>query len=182
MLFLKKGFPNWINSSTLTINSNSRFISQGMPRFFGFFFQTLEFGFKARSLQDTCHQWIIFEFIWKIKTGRFKTNLTLCLILRVNLRLGAYSMECEIHRTPCKRRLLGIWAPHSLEAVKKVLGRHPQDRVSKELEEPFRSTRKPAELDYEKLGGLSDPGSWNCAYGVYILSKGWAIFHILYLF
>jgi hypothetical protein len=33
-----------------------------------------------------------FEFIWKIKTRRFKTNLTLSLILQFNLRLEGYSI------------------------------------------------------------------------------------------
>jgi hypothetical protein len=35
---------------------------------------------------------LFFKFSWKIKTGRFKTNLTLSLILRFNLRLGGYSI------------------------------------------------------------------------------------------
>jgi hypothetical protein len=35
---------------------------------------------------------LFFKLIWKIKTGRFKTNLTLSLILRFNLRLGGYSI------------------------------------------------------------------------------------------
>jgi hypothetical protein len=38
-----------------------------------------------------------------------------------------------------------------------------------ELEDAFRSTRKPAVLDYEELGGLLDPGPHDCAHGVYIL-------------
>jgi hypothetical protein len=38
-----------------------------------------------------------------------------------------------------------------------------------ELEDAFRSTRKPAVLDYEELGGLSDPGPWDCPHGVRIL-------------
>jgi len=33
-----------------------------------------------------------FSNFWKIKTRRFKTNLTLSLILRFNLRLGGYSI------------------------------------------------------------------------------------------
>jgi hypothetical protein len=40
---------------------------------------------------------LFFKFIWKIKTRRFKTNLTLSPILRFNLRLGGYS----------KRKVLG---------------------------------------------------------------------------
>jgi hypothetical protein len=38
-----------------------------------------------------------------------------------------------------------------------VFGRHLQHEVSEELKDAFRSTRKPAILDYGELGDLSDP-------------------------
>jgi hypothetical protein len=63
-----------------------------MPQLFGSFLQTLEFGFNAQGLQDTCHQWLIIRIYLKVKTRRFKTNLTLSLILRFNQRLGGYSI------------------------------------------------------------------------------------------
>jgi hypothetical protein len=39
-------------------------------------------------------------------------------------------------------------------------------------EDTFRSTRKPAVLNYEELGGLSDLRPWKCAHGVHILGYG----------
>jgi hypothetical protein len=37
-----------------------------------------------------------------------------------------------------------------------------------ELEDAFRSTQKPAVLDYEELEGLSYPSPWDCAHGVHL--------------
>jgi hypothetical protein len=39
---------------------------------------------------------------------------------------------------------------------------------SGELEDAFRSTRMPAELDYEELGGLSDLSLRDCAHGLHL--------------
>jgi hypothetical protein len=50
------------------------------------------FGFRARGLQDTCHQRLIFSNLLEDKDRRLKIKLTLSMILRVNLRLGGYSM------------------------------------------------------------------------------------------
>jgi hypothetical protein len=36
-----------------------------------------------------------------------------------------------------------------------------------ELEDAFRSTRKPAVFNYEELEDLSDPGPRDCAYGLH---------------
>jgi hypothetical protein len=47
--------------------------------------------------------------------------------------------------------------------------KHLQDGVSEELEDAFRSTRKPAVLGYEELGGLSDPRPRDYAHGMNIL-------------
>jgi hypothetical protein len=44
----------------------------------------------------------------------------------------------------------------------------PSTWSSEELEDAFRSTRKPAVLDYEELGGLSDPGLRDYAHGLYL--------------
>jgi hypothetical protein len=45
----------------------------------------------------------------------------------------------------------------------------PSRRSLEELEDAFGSTRKPAVLDYEELGGFSDPEPRDCTHGVYIL-------------
>jgi hypothetical protein len=74
------------------------------------FFPKFErFGFKARGLCDTWHRLLIFRKYSKDKKKRgLKTNLTLSLILRFNLRLGGYSIwSAIIHRTPCKKRNSG---------------------------------------------------------------------------
>jgi hypothetical protein len=65
-----------------------------MPRLFGsFFFKPwdLDSRLEGCMLRDTCHQRLIFKF-FEDKSERFKTNLTLILILRFNLRLEDYSM------------------------------------------------------------------------------------------
>jgi hypothetical protein len=41
-----------------------------------------------------------------------------------------------------------------------------------ELEDAFKSTRTPAVLDYEELGGLSDLGTRDCGRGVLFLGYG----------
>jgi hypothetical protein len=51
--------------------------------------------------------------------------------------------------------------------------RRPPSRWSSgELEDAFRSTWTPAVLDYEELGGLSNPGTQGCARGVLLLGYG----------
>jgi hypothetical protein len=41
-----------------------------------------------------------------------------------------------------------------------------------ELEDAFRSTRKPAVLDHQELGSLLDLEPWDYAHGVHILGQG----------
>jgi hypothetical protein len=96
--------------------------------------------------------------------------LTLSLILRFNLKFGGYSIWSAIFIAPHIKedlKLLGAYAPHSLEAAKEVLKRHLQDEVSEGLEDDFKNTRKPTVLGYEELGGLSDPGLRDCAHSIY---------------
>jgi hypothetical protein len=50
------------------------------------------FGFKARGLQGHVSSVTYFLNLLEDKDKRFKTNLTLSLILQVNLRLGSYSI------------------------------------------------------------------------------------------
>jgi hypothetical protein len=78
-----------------------------MLRFLDPFSEPKGFGFKAGELQDTCHRLFIFRKYSKDKKRRFKTNLTLSLILRFNLRLGAtpYGVQFSI-------------APHTKEDLK----------------------------------------------------------------
>jgi hypothetical protein len=117
------------------------------------------FGFKARGLWDTWHRLLIFRIYSKSKQGRLKTNVTLSLILRINLRLGGYSIWSTIfHRTPYQRsnsrheHLIASMQPrkYSKKNFKSELQKKPKT-TSEVLEEP-------AVLSYEELGGLSDPG------------------------
>jgi hypothetical protein len=72
-----------------------------MPRFL----DPKGFGFKARGLQDTCYRLLIFRMYSKDKKRRFKTNLTLSLILRFNLRLeGLLHMECDFLSHPIQKK------------------------------------------------------------------------------
>jgi hypothetical protein len=41
-----------------------------------------------------------------------------------------------------------------------------------ELKDTFRSTRTPAVLDYEELGGLSDPDPLDCTHGLHLTGYG----------
>jgi hypothetical protein len=59
------------------------------------------------------------------------------------------------------------WLKNAKRAQRKQ--KTPSRRSSRELEDAFRSTRKPTILDYEELKGLSDSGPRDCAHGVYIL-------------
>jgi hypothetical protein len=102
---------------------------------------------------------IYFSNLLEDKNKRFKTNLTLSLILRVNLPLRGYSIWSA-----------SLIAPHIKEDFTTTRGmstsqpRYSDGSTQKthsrwssgELEDAFRSTQKPAVLDYEELGGLSD--------------------------
>jgi hypothetical protein len=72
-------------------------------------------------------------------------------------------MECEFNHTSYKRRLEN-YSQHEL-----LTGSMQLRKYSGELDDAFRSTRKSAVLNYEELGGLSDPESRDCAHGVHIL-------------
>ena len=58
---------------------------------------------------------IYFQFFWKIKKKK-KTEVTLSLILRFNLRLEDYSIWSASTSRTIYDRDFGAWAPHSLEA------------------------------------------------------------------
>jgi hypothetical protein len=84
-----------------------------------------------------------FSNLLEDKGRRLKTKLTLSLILRVNLRLGGYSIWSASSIAPhikedliTTRSMSTSHAPHSLDAAKKVLGRHLQDGVQENLKAP----------------------------------------------
>jgi hypothetical protein len=108
----------------------------------------------------------------EVKIRRFKPNLTLSLILRFNLRFGGYSIWSASFITPhikedwkTTRGMSTSQSRCSQGSIRKT----PSRWSSGKLENAFRSTRKPAVLDYEELGGLLDLQPWDCAYSVHFL-------------
>jgi hypothetical protein len=80
-----------------------------------------------------------FSNLLEDKDRRLKIKLTLSLILRVNLRLGGYSIWSASLLAPHIKKvgqLLRAWAPHSLDAAKEALGGHLQDEVRENLNMP----------------------------------------------
>jgi hypothetical protein len=108
------------------------------------FFQNFGFGFKAGGYGTSIIDDLFFKFL-EDKSRRFKTNLTLSLILRFNLRLGGYSIWS-----------VSFIAPHIKEDLKTTRGmstsqprsnqgstqKTPSRGSSEELEDAFRSTRE----------------------------------------
>jgi hypothetical protein len=124
-------------------------------------FQISKFGFKTRGCETRVIDGLLFNF-FEEKDRIFKTNLTLSLILWFNLWFG----DCKFNRTPYKRRLENYSGYEHLTAMMQQgsIRKTPSGRSSGELEDAFRSTQRPAVLDYEELTGLSDPGPWDCAH------------------
>ena len=79
-----------------------------------------------------------FQIFWKIK--KKKTEVTLILILRFNLRLGGYSIWSASTSRTIYDQDFGAWAPHSLEANGST----------------WRTARRIWRKDQKKLGGGSD--------------------------
>jgi hypothetical protein len=80
-------------------------------------------------------------------------------------------MECEFNRTPYKEdmtttRGISTSQPRCSQGSTR---KTPSRRSSEELKDAFRSTRKPAVLDYEGLGGLLDLGPQDCVHSVLFL-------------
>jgi hypothetical protein len=114
---------------------------------------------------------LFFKFL-KDKSKRFKTNLTLSLIPRFNLRLGGYSIWSARFIAPHVKEDLTTTRGMSTSQFRRSQGstrKTPSRWSFEEHEDAFRSTRKPAVLDYEGLGGLSDQGPQDCAHGIHIL-------------
>ena len=103
-----------------------------------------------------------------------KTEVTLSLILRFNLRLKGYSIWSASTSRTIYDQDLGAWAANSLEPPQ-VLGELldvPKGRLGNNQKDVLTtwSTRRspakystPARLGYEELGGLSDPGQRDCS-------------------
>ena len=55
------------------------------------------------------------------------------------------------------------------EGSKALVAQTQVQKPSKHSKNVFRSTRMPAGLDYEELGGLSDPGQQDCPWAGNVL-------------
>ena len=64
---------------------------------------------------------LFFKFL-KIQARRLKTEVTLSLILRFNLRLGGYSIWSASTSRTISEKKFGARAPHSLDAAREVFG------------------------------------------------------------
>jgi hypothetical protein len=102
------------------------------------FFQTLGFGFKTRGCWTRVINGLFFKFL-EDKSKRFKTNLTLSMILRFNLRLGGYSIWSASFIAPHIKedfktiRGMSTSQPRSSQGS---LGRHLQDGVQENSKTP----------------------------------------------
>jgi hypothetical protein len=139
---------------------------------FGSFFPNLEIWIQGSGAAVHVLSMAYFIYFLEDKGRRFKTTLTLSLILRFNLRLRGYSIWS-----------VSLVAPHTKEDLKTTRGMSTSQprcsqgitrktisrRSSEEPKDAFISTWEPAVLNYDELGGLSDPEPWDCAHGVHIL-------------
>jgi hypothetical protein len=143
-----------------------------MPRLFGsFFFKPWDLDSRLEGCGTCVIDGLFFKYLEDM-SRRFKTNLTLGLIVRFNLRFGCCSIWSasliapHIKEDLITTRDMSTSQPRcSQESTQKT----PSRWSSEELEDAFRSTRKPAVLNYEELEGLSNPGPRDCAHGVHIL-------------
>jgi len=117
--------------------------------FFWILFPNMGYGFMARRLQDTCHQWLVFQVYLDDKERRFKTNWILRLILLFNLRLQGYSIWCVIFQRIPKIIFWGLeiylgksTTQPEAQASRKVHGRPYSRQSSEELKDDFTSTLK----------------------------------------
>jgi hypothetical protein len=114
---------------------------------------------------------IYFSNLLEDKDRRLNTKLTLSLILRVNLRLGGYSIWSassiapQIKKDLTTTRGMGTSQPRCSQGSTQ---KTPSRWSLGELEDAFSSTRKFAVLDYEELGGLSDPDPREYAHGLHL--------------
>jgi hypothetical protein len=153
---LKKWFFEFLNQfAFLTIKYLPSYIACHDP--LDPFFQTLGIWIQGSGAAGHVSSTTYFSNILEDKDRRFKANLTLSLILQFNLKLGGYSIWST-----------SLTAPHIQEDLT-TTRKTPSRWSSGELEDAFRSTRKPAVLDYEELRGLSNSSPRDYAHGVHLI-------------
>jgi hypothetical protein len=102
-------------------------------------FQSLEIWIQGSGAAGHVSSTTYFSNLLENKDRKFKIKLTLSLILRVNLRLGDYSIWSASLIAPHIKKtgqLLEVRAPHSLDAAKEVLRGHLQDEVQENSKTP----------------------------------------------
>jgi hypothetical protein len=142
-----------------------------MPRFFGSFFKILGVWIQNSEAAGHVLSVTYFSNLLEDKDRRFKTNLTISLIIRFNLMLGGYSIwSASLIASRIKEDLTTTRDTSTSQSrcSQGSTQKTPSRWGSGELEDAFRSTRKPAVLDYEELRGLSDPRPRDCAHSVHI--------------
>jgi hypothetical protein len=93
--------------------------------------------------------------------------VTLNLILRFNLRLGGYSIWSAIfHRTSYQRNNSGHEHLIASMQPRKYSKKNFKMELQKKPKTTLKVLEEPAVLSYEELGGLSDPGLWDCVHNV----------------
>jgi hypothetical protein len=115
---------------------------------------------------------LLATYFWNLledKDRRLKTKSTLSLILQVNLKLGDYPIWSASSIAPQIKEHLTNYLRHEHLTASMQPRKIPSRWSSGELEDAFRSTRKPAVLDYKEPGGLLDPGLRDCAHGLHLI-------------
>jgi hypothetical protein len=145
-------------------------------------FQTLGIWIQGSRAAVHMSSATYFTNLWEDKDRRFKTHLTLSLILRVNLWLGGYSIWSASSITPHIKEDLTTTRGMRTSQPRCNQGstrKTPSRWSSEELEGAFRSTWMPAVLDYKELGGLSDPGPRAVHIAYIFYDKGWDMAYAL---
>jgi hypothetical protein len=138
-------------------------------------FQTLGIWIQGSRAAVHMSSATYFTNLWEDKDRRFKTHLTLSLILRVNLWLGGYSIWSASSITPHIKEDLRTTQGMSTSQPRCSQGstrKTPSRWSLGELEDDVISTRKPVVFNYKELEGLSDPDPWDCAHGVHLVRPG----------
>jgi hypothetical protein len=117
------------------------------------------------------------------KDRRLKSKLTLTLILRVNLSLVGYSIWSASPDAPHIKEGLRTTRCMSTSQPRCSQG-NTQKKPSRwslgELKDAFRSTRKPAVLDYEELGACQTRAHRTMHMAYILQDKGWDVDHALH--
>jgi hypothetical protein len=109
----------------------------------------------------------------KDKKRRFKTNVTLSLILRFNQRHGGYSIWSAIfHRTPYQRSTSGHEHLIASMQPRKYSKKNFKTDLQNKLKTTSEVLKEPTALSYEELGSLSNPGLRDCVHNVVHMGIG----------